>query len=80
MMNLEETILDILNDKYSEDIPEDTITIKGIVFTHDKSNEIHSEDISESLTGSDFCFSRKGYKNISYERWTDSTWHDWEID
>jgi len=25
-----------------------------------------------------YHFDRTGYRNISYEKWTDNTWHNWE--
>lgn len=71
-------IREVLNNEYYDDIFEDSITIKGIVFSYlDESN---GDDLKESFTSEDgsLQFTREGFKVISYERWVDTNWYDWE--
>lgn len=77
-MNLEKEnkILKFLNET---DIDDD-ITIEGIKFTMSDDSSMHSLEVSETLYSEDgeLTFTRIGRKEISYERWIDTSWNDWE--
>jgi hypothetical protein len=70
-------ILEELNTKHNDDLIDEEIFVCGIrlfLQSEDEEDEMEQTFISECGTE----FTRKGFKNISYGRWTDSTWFDWE--
>lgn len=75
-------IQEILNKEYTDDIYEDEITVNGSVFVLMEDICNSSDELAEILylKDGDFKleFTRKGYKNYSYERWVDTSWSDWE--
>jgi DNA/RNA-binding domain of Phe-tRNA-synthetase-like protein len=60
-----------------EDI-EDTFTIDGEVFHYNEDSDHYSKEIKATLTSENYSFSRLGIKEISYERWIDTYWYDWD--
>jgi hypothetical protein len=60
------------------DYIEDTITVDGEVFHYDEDSDHYSKEIKATLTSENYSFSRLGIKEISYERWIDTYWYDWD--
>jgi hypothetical protein len=70
-----EALNDLDEDGFSED---DKITVLGIEFTYSEESSLHSSDVSATLSSGDFHFEREGRKEVSYDRWVDTNWYDWE--
>lgn len=71
-------ILEILNNEFSDDIMDDTIEIDGLKFSYSEESSHHSDKVTSALYGEDISFEREGRKEVSYERWVDTHWYDWE--
>lgn len=70
-------ILTILNSDFSDDITDNIVEIDGTRFYY---TEYDNEDnkITASLCSDMLSFERVGYKEMSYERWINTNWLDWE--
>lgn len=69
-------ILEELNKEHSGDIDEDFIVVKGIHFCLNEF--IDGDKLTQTLTSNEVEFEREGRKEISYDRWVDTYWYDWE--
>lgn len=76
----ENKIREIINTEFDSGF-DDIVIIDGLNFHYREESESHSTELSATLNcyeaGNEFFFERTGYKEISYERWTDSKWYDW---
>lgn len=70
-------IKEILNNEYSDDILDDTIFISGIPFHHSERTG-RKDELLEELYSENLSFTRTGYKEISYDRWVETHWTDWD--
>ena len=58
---------------------EDVIDVLGVKLIYREDSEMHSEDVSCSLSSANILVTRNGYKELSYGSWVDTNWHSyWE--
>ncbi len=76
----ENKIRETINTELSDDL-DDIVIIDGLKFHYSEESDSHSKDLSATLScyeeGNEISFERTGRKEISYERWVDTFWHDW---
>lgn len=72
---------DWLKKLESADIDSNTTEVDGRQVSVWQDDSIHSTSVSQTLyvTGTELSFSRSGVKVVSYDRWTDTDWFDWEV-
>ena len=66
----------------SADIDEDTKEVEGISVSVFQEHDRDSREISQTLlaNGINATFKRAGLKVISYERWVETNWFDWDYE
>jgi hypothetical protein len=72
-------ILEKLNNDDNDFLSDgDVLTIMGVEFNYSESSDMHDNKVTSSLSSELYTFEREGRKEISYERWIDTSWWDWE--
>lgn len=69
-----------VNDSLVNDLSDDdVIEVLGVSLIYREDSEIHSEDVSCSLSSANILVTRNGTKELSYGSWVDTNWHsEWE--
>jgi hypothetical protein len=67
-------------EKYDEDFMDDKVTIDGLTFFVDEESYTYSTDMEQTATfeATKHTYTRTGRKEISYDRWVDTTWGEWD--
>jgi hypothetical protein len=80
--NINEVLAKIV-EKEDDWFKEETKTLnENISYTYSEDYSEEDEELSATLNiiwnDESYTFERTGYRNISYERWIDNTWYNWE--
>ena len=77
-MDLDKWLEEIVNDYIYDDVTE----LNGVMVCITTYSYHYDNDVSQTmyLPEYDVTYKRTGYKIISYERYIDDHWYDWEID